>query len=150
MLKLSGYGRNEWLTILTVGILLSAAVILIHWVLVFPVILATLALLAFFRDPDRRIPSQRGVMVAPSDGKVSSIHEIEHFEPFGGPAVCIRIFMSVFVVHVTRCPCHGRVLSMKHTPGKHMNTLNPQSAEDNENNLIMLGHPIRETPVAAV
>ncbi|WP_432800322.1 phosphatidylserine decarboxylase [Poriferisphaera sp. WC338] len=149
-MKLSSYGRNEWLTIIAIGVILTAGVILIHWALAFPVILITLALLAFFRDPDRRIPAQRGVMVAPCDGRVSSIHEIEHFEPFDGPAVCVRIFMSVFVVHVNRCPCHGRVLSMTHTPGKHTNTLNPRSAEVNENNLIILGHPVREHPVAAV
>jgi len=148
---LSRYGKQEWVTLSLIGLLLAAtaAVLQIWWLLALIVVL-TVLVLTFFRDPDRPMPTQRGVAVAPADGKISSVHEVEHFEPVGEPATCIRIFLSVFDVHVNRCPGHGKVASITHTPGKHTNALNPDSAEDNENNLIVLVHPIREHPVAAV
>ena len=154
---LSSYGRNEWLTILASGLMLAVAIVVadaigmpVPWWLAIPVGLLALALVTFFRDPHRPRPTQRNVMVAPADGKVSSVHELEHFEPLGGPATCIRIFLSVFDVHVNRSPCHGEVTSITHKPGKHLSALNPESAEVNESNLIVLRHPIREHPVAAV
>jgi phosphatidylserine decarboxylase len=147
----SPYAKNEWLTIAAIGLLLAiTAGITQIWWLMAVVLVLTVAVLAFFRDPDRPMPTQRNVVVAPADGKISSVHELEHFEPLNGPATCVRIFLSVFDVHVNRCPCHGRVASITHTPGKHGNALNPDSAEANENNLIVLVHPIREHPVAAV
>ncbi len=150
-MKLCGYARNEWLAIILVGLLLIASAIALGWwPLAVLIAAAVAAVLTFFRDPERRVPTQRGAIVAPADGRVSSIHELDHFPPFDGPAVCIRIFMSVFDVHLNRSPCHGIVKSITHTPGDHRNTLNPESAEVNENNLIVMSHPVRDEPVAAV
>ncbi len=148
---LSSYGKYEWLTITAVGLMLTVTCAMLGWwwalLLILPV---TAALLAFFRDPNRRTPSQRGAVIAPADGRISSIHEVEHFEPFGGPATCIRIFLSVLDVHINRSPCHGQVSSITHKPGDHKNALNPESAETNESNLIVLNHPIKGHPLAAV
>ncbi len=148
---LSPYAKSEWMTILGIGTLLSvsAGLMQLWWLLVL-LLIVTAALLAFFRDPDRQVPTQRGIMVSPADGKISSVHEVEHFEPFGEGALCIRVFLSVLDVHVNRSPAHGAVLSITHKPGDHLNVLNPVSAEVNESNLIVLGHPVRRTPIAAV
>jgi phosphatidylserine decarboxylase len=148
---LSPYAKNEWITIAAVGLLLTlASVITGLWLLALLILPVTAALLAFFRDPNRKTPSQRGAMIAPADGRVSSVHQIDHFEPFDGPATCIRIFLSVLDVHINRSPCHGQVTSVTHKPGDHKNALNPTSAETNESNLIVLAHPIRRHPLAAV
>ena len=148
---LSNYGKSEWLTILIAGLLLAASAALIGpWWLAVLILALAGAGLAFFRDPDRPMPTQRNIVVAPADGKVSSVHELDHFEPFNEPATCVRIFLSVFDVHINRSPCHGQIQSITHTAGKHGNALNPDSAEDNENNLIVMVHPIRGHPVAAV
>ncbi|MBL4702012.1 MAG: phosphatidylserine decarboxylase family protein [Phycisphaeraceae bacterium] len=148
---LSPHAKSEWTTILVIGLLLSATAILAGWWwLSIPLIIATLGLMLFFRDPDRPIPTQRGIMVSPADGKVSSIHEVEFFEPFNGPAICVRIFLSVFDVHINRSPIHGVVTSITHKPGEHLNVLNPKSAEVNEYNLLIFAHPIRRDIVAAV
>lgn len=148
---LTPYGKRECLGILAGSLALMLVALLLRWwvpaALVFPI---ALALLAFFRDPKRRIPSQRGIMVAPADGRVSSIHRIDHFEPLGQPALCVRIFLSVLDVHVNRSPCHGRVVSITHAPGRYMNALNPESAGVNESNLVVLEHPTRREPLAAV
>lgn len=148
---LSSYAKNEWLTILAVGFCVGLSLVLLgYWPGSVLVGLIVFGLLMFFRDPERRTPTHRGAVVAPADGKVSSIHEVEHFEPFGGPAVCVRIFMSVFDVHVNRCPCHGKVVSITHQPGAHRNTLNPESAEDNESMTTVFVHPVKNHHVAAV
>jgi phosphatidylserine decarboxylase len=148
---LSKHAKQECVTIAAVGFMLSVAVVIIHlWWLLFLTVPATIALLAFFRDPERRTPSQRGVMVAPADGRISSIHEIEHYEPLGGPVVCIRIFLSVLDVHINYSPYHTAIESITHTPGEHLNALKPESAEDNENNLLVLVHPNRRYKMAAV
>jgi phosphatidylserine decarboxylase len=148
---LSRHARKEWLTILIIGAMLTITVLIDGWQwLALATVPLTIALLLFFRDPDRSIPSPRGVMVAPADGTISSVHDVDNYEPLEESAVCIRIFLSVFNVHINRSPCHGVVRSLAHKPGKYMNALNPQSAEENESVLMVLEHPFNGRPVAAV
>lgn len=150
-MKLTHYGRRQWLTILIVSALLIAGFIAVKWWIAVGVVAAvTLALLSFFRDPHRHVPTQRGIMVSPADGHVSSIHQVEHYEAFGEPALCIRIFLSVLDVHVNRAPCHCRVGPMTHTPGQYLNAMKPESAAVNESNLIILLHPAKGRPIAAL
>lgn len=150
-MMLSPHARPEWLTILAIAVLVSVAAGLtgVWWAIPLALI-AGLCGVLFFRDPDRSTPSQRNRMIAPADGRISSVHEVDHFEPFDGPATCVRIFLSVFDVHINRCPCHGRVRTITHRPGRHINALNPDSAEVNESNLVVLDHPVKGFPVAAV
>ncbi len=147
----SPYAKRELLTILAIGLMLSFALAFAHsyW-LILLVVVATGALLSFFRDPERHTPMQRGVMVSPADGRITSVHQLDHFEPLGEPVTCIRIFLSVFNVHVNRSPCHGCVESVCHEPGRHQNALKPQSAQVNESSLIVLTHPVRGSRMAAV
>jgi len=148
---LSKYGKYECLVIAALG-LIGAGVcawFALWWVIAIPVVLAA-ALLAFFRDPPRKISTEQNIMVSPADGHISSIHDVEHFEPFGEPALCVRVFLSVLDVHVNRSPCEGKVASITHTPGLKLNALNPKSAEVNEANLVVLHDPSDGHPVAAV
>jgi len=151
-MKLSSLAKAEWITALLAGTMLTFGVIAIEfWWLAFITVPLTLFTVTFFRDPDRTPPTQRGVIVAPADGRVISIHDVKNFKPFDGKtAVCVRIFLSIFNVHVQRSPCHGRVLSVTHKAGKHINVLNPASVEQNEAVLMVLQHPVKEQPVAAV
>ncbi len=148
---LSRYARTEWTVALIVGVMLTAAALIAGWWWLAPLpIIATIAVLLFFRDPVRRPPTQRGAMLAPCDGRVSSIHDVQHFAPFDGPAVCVRVFMSVFDVHLNRVPCHAHVQHISYQPGNHGNTLNPKSIEDNESMTTLLTHPGKGHPLAAV
>ncbi len=148
---LSPHGKPQYVMIVAVSIALSAlAVWLGLWWFTIPIAILSLALLAFFRDPERTVPVRRNIMVAPADGRISSIHEVEHFEPFGEGATCIRIFLSVLDVHINRSPCHGQVGPIMHKPGKYLNALKPESAEENEWVTFALFHPVRKNPVAAV
>ena len=151
MLRLTSYGRPQWLVILAVTAALTAGAIWLHWWwLVVLVWVVSLSLLSFFRDPERRIPVEKSVMVSPADGVVSSVHSLDHYEPLGGPATCVRIFLSVLNVHVNRSPCHGHVASISPKPGQYLDARNPRSAEVNASNLIVMVHPVKRTPVCAV
>jgi phosphatidylserine decarboxylase len=99
-------------------------------------------LFAFFRDPERKIPAEPHAVVSPADGKVSDIAEIEHDELIGGPAVRVGIFLSVFNVHVNRCPCDGKVVCVSYKKGKFINAMNHGGASgQNESNTIVLAEP---------
>ncbi|MDG1895535.1 MAG: phosphatidylserine decarboxylase family protein [Fuerstiella sp.] len=92
----------------------------------------------FFRDPNRSIPTEPGVVVSPADGKIVDIEELEHDEFVGGPAVKIGIFLSIFNVHINRSPIAGRVIGLKYRPGKYLNALRPESARENEQLAVLL------------
>lgn len=148
---LSPFARREWLIIAALGLALVIGALLLGWWIIAAVLaVATLALLGFFRDPARSVPTMRGLVISPADGRVRSIHDVEHFEPFDGPAHCVRIFMSVLDVHVQRAPMHGRVTLIEHRPGKFLNALKPESADENEALTMTLVHPTRDVPVCAV
>jgi len=150
-MALSPFGKREWLSILGGGGLLTVGCLAMGWWIAAAFfVLLTVFLLGFFRDPHRNVPSLRGLMVSPADGKISSIHDVDHFEPFDGPAKCIRIFLSVFDVHVNRSPCHGRVVAITRREGDYLNALKPESADRNEAVMIVLHHPTTKKPVAAV
>jgi phosphatidylserine decarboxylase len=71
-------------------------------------------------------------IVAPADGKVVDVTELEHYDFFDGPAIRIGIFLSIFNVHVNRAPRAGRVAAMHYKPGEFLDALNPESAIRNE------------------
>ena len=92
---LSPYGKTEWLTVILVGLLISiSAALVAPWWVVLLTTLLTLGLVSFFRDPKRESPSDRAVAVAPADGRVTSVHQLDQFAPLEGPATCIRIFLT--------------------------------------------------------
>ncbi|HEY2839469.1 MAG TPA: phosphatidylserine decarboxylase [Pirellulales bacterium] len=89
-------------------------------------------LVYFFRDPQRRPPTDEQILVSPADGRISEITRVEHEPFFDGPAVRIGIFLSIFNVHINRVPARARVLSLRYAPGKFLNALRPESAVENE------------------
>src|SRR4051794_9054872 len=104
---LSLYGWAFWVPVLLLGslaILFCLAIPGMWWLAILFAVL-TLACLAFYRDLPRPVPQQAHVMVAPADGKVSEISQIDFYAPFAGPALKVGIFLSVLDVHVNRVPC---------------------------------------------
>lgn len=130
-----GYFELWWLALLTLPVLI--------W------------LWAFFRDPERPIPAHAGgrvTMVAPADGKVSDVMELESDPVIGEPSVRIGIFLSVFNVHINRSPCSGVVTEVTYRKGKFINALDHSKAsEENESNTIVISeHDNPQRPVAVV
>jgi phosphatidylserine decarboxylase len=96
-----------------------------------PVLLAAF-FLWFFRDPERTIPAGPGLIVSPGDGLVTETALINTPE---GQRQRISIFLSVFDVHVNRSPIGGVLTSVRYQKGQYMNALNPDSADQNEQNI---------------
>jgi phosphatidylserine decarboxylase len=87
----------------------------------------------FFRDPERPVPVEAGLVVSPADGKITEVARILTPE---GERIRLSIFLSVFDVHVNRSPIAGTVREVRYQKGKHLNALHSQSGEKNEQNLV--------------
>ena len=86
----------------------------------------------FFRDPDRTGPRGAGVIIAPADGRVVQVMEVDEPAFMGGRAVRVAIFMNVFNVHVNRYPVSGIVTYRHYNPGKFINAAHDKASLDNE------------------
>jgi len=95
----------------------------------------------FFRDPDRNASDGTEVLVAPADGTVTDVVELDEFEFIGGRALRIGIFLSPFNVHVNRSPCEGVVLNTKFRAGEFLPAYNPKAPERNESLAMALETP---------
>lgn len=112
--------------------LLAIALGLWHWAAAIPPAVFGALILWFFRNPRRASPAAPGLVVAPADGRIVSIRNLEN-DPFvGGPAVEIGIFLSIFNVHVNRVPVAARIIGLTYRPGKFLNALLAASARENE------------------
>jgi phosphatidylserine decarboxylase len=118
------------LSLLAVAVVLAWATGNLAWGVV-PVLLAAF-FLWFFRDPERTIPSEPGLIVSPGDGLVTETAAINTPQ---GPRQRISIFLSVFNVHVNRSPIAGVLTSVRYQKGHYLNAMNPASADQNEQNI---------------
>ncbi len=90
--------------------------------------------LCFFRDPQRRCPSDKNLLLAPADGQVTDIETIQEDNFINGVALRIGIFLSIFDTHINRAPCNVKVEKITYKKGKYKNAMNPQSGRVNESN----------------
>ena len=125
-------GLAELELLLGLFVALAIGLGLLHWSLAVPPAVVAVLVVWFFRNPRRVAPAGAGLVVAPADGKVVAIEEVEFDEFVGGPAVTIGIFLSIFNVHINRMPVAGRVIGVRYRPGKFLNALGSASARENE------------------
>ena len=86
----------------------------------------------FFRVPDRTILDRTNEVIAPVDGKVVMIKEVEENEFLKEKCLQISIFMSPLNVHICRYPVTGKVIYKKYHPGKYLVAWHEKSSEENE------------------
>ena len=145
-MTLTKYGWKRWLPILLAGSVLTLLFIWLiqyhslWWIPSFCTASLTATFLSFFRNPWRTIPGNlpEGAMLSPADGIISAIEYPKTYEGIDGPVVIIRIFLSVFNVHINRVPCDCVVQEIIYRPGKFLDARLPKSAKINESNLIIL------------
>jgi len=92
----------------------------------------------FFRDPERQVPADPGVVVSPADGKVTAVESLAGDGPY---RTRISIFLSVFDVHVNRTPVAGRVTAIEYRRGRFGNAIHATSAVENERNVVRVEGP---------
>jgi len=103
-----------------------------------PVLATSFALLGgffayFFRDPDRQVPQDPGLVVSPADGKVMIAGPTDSRWAPPGDWKQITIFLSPVDVHMNRTPVEGRVTRIQSRPGKFLPAYD-QGSNDNELN----------------
>lgn len=95
-------------------------------------------ILQFFRNPSRKVTASENEIVAPADGKVVVIEEVEETEYFKDKRIQVSIFMSPINVHVNRYPISGIVKYAKYHPGKYLVAWHPKSSIENERTSIVV------------
>ncbi len=93
----------------------------------------------FFRDPQRPIPTEPGLISSPADGKVVLVDEVREDKFLGRPAKRVCIFMDVFDVHVNRAPVAGTVVESKHRAGRFQAAFRLNADQVNEQQATLLG-----------
>ena len=89
----------------------------------------TVFVACFFRNPPREIAGGENSVVAPADGRVIDVAEIE--APDGKKWLRIGIFLSVLDVHVNRCPLAGRVVAKDWGGQAFLAAFNPRAEAEN-------------------
>lgn len=102
------------------------------WLLAFALTLIALWVAYFFRDPERIGERGERLVIAPADGKVVMVTEVDEPTFMKERAIRISIFMNVFNVHVNRYPVSGIIRLVDHTPGRFMNAATEKSSLENE------------------
>lgn len=97
----------------------------------------------FYRCPIRYFPNDDtdNIVVAPADGKVVVIEEVEENEYFHDRRLMISIFMSLFNVHANWFPVDGRVKFVHHQNGNYHKAFLPKASEENERADVMITTP---------
>jgi len=122
-------------------ILLTDKFVSIFWLnklIMIAVLILFILILQFFRNPKRITIENLNQIIAPVDGKIVVIEEVEEKEYFKDKRRQISIFMSPLNVHVTRYPISGQVTFSKYHPGKYLVAWHPKSSEENERTTIVV------------
>jgi phosphatidylserine decarboxylase len=122
------------IVVLVLGLLLA------HW-LAWLGLLFTLFCLFFFRDPERVPPGRLGAVVAPADGRVTSIVPAVPPAELGlgdTPRWRVSIFLSLVNVHVNRIPADATVTRVAYRHGSFINASDDKASEANERNAVAL------------
>ncbi len=110
------------------------------WVLAVLLTLIALWVAYFFRDPERNGPRGDALVIAPADGRIVHITEVDEPTFLGGRALRISIFMNVFNVHVNRYPVSGVVRYVHYNPGKFLNAAVEKASLENEQMSVGIAH----------
>lgn len=119
----------------------AALALVVLWMGFWPVALLLGILAAFmaffFRDPERRPPSDPNVVVAPADGRVTRVRAITDNSD-DGSATVVSIFLSPFDVHINRAPIAGEITNVAYTRGKFLMATNENASLVNEQNALTI------------
>ena len=96
--------------------------------------------LRFFRVPKRTVTALSNKVIAPCDGKVVVIEEVDENEFLNARCIQVSIFMSVWDVHINWYPIAGGVLYQKYHPGKFLVAWEPKASMLNARTSVAVEH----------
>ena len=131
--------------IVLLGILLSESLIELYWLqkgIQITLLFFLIIVLQFFRNPKRVTEINDNQIIAPVDGKVVVVEEVEEPEYFKGKRLQVSIFMSPINVHVTRYALNGTIKYSKYHPGKYLVAWHPKASTENERTTIVVENKV--------
>ena len=129
--------HKEGYKFLAISILATFIVLLFSKFLGFALILITVWVYYFFRDPERYSINDDSYLVSPADGLITDISEKagpEELRLENTSFTRVSVFMNVFNCHVNRTPTSGKVEEIFYKPGKFLNASLDKASEENERN----------------
>ena len=112
-------------------------------------IITYMLMVNFFRCPIRLFKGDTNkVVVAPADGRIVVIEEVDEHEYFHDKRLMISIFMGITNVHANWYPVDGVVQHVSHQNGKFMKAWLPKASTDNERSTIVIKTPEGHTVMA--
>lgn len=133
--------------ILTAFLIIAVAVAILYFVLGFTCLFKIVAIVGlflflfitnFFRCPKRTVTIDDHLVIAPADGKIVAIREVEENEYLKSKCIQVSIFMSIFNVHVNYYPISGKIIYSKYHEGNYLIACHPKSSEKNERTSIVI------------
>src|SRR5215217_5502586 len=120
------------------------------WIILFATFGLLLFIFSFFRIPHRLFTEGDDAVVAPCDGTVVVIEEVQPDGYFTDKRLQLSIFMSPLNVHVNRNPVSGEVLYSQYHKGKYLVAWHPKSSTDNERHSVVYRRNAREVLVKQI
>jgi phosphatidylserine decarboxylase len=109
----------------------------ISWIIFVLTLALLLFIISFFRIPSRKLTVSENAIVAPADGKVVAIEEVDADEYFTDRRIQVSIFMSPLNVHVNRNAVGGDVVYSRYHEGKYLVAWHPKSSTENERHSVV-------------
>ena len=142
--------HREGTNILLVLLLILGVVNVSAWMFIRPAVIPVifsvisgvvyLLILNFFRSPRRHFPGDNvpGLVVSSVDGTVVALERTVEHEYIKGPALQLSVFMTIFNVHANWFPAEGKVIDVRHFPGRFMSAYLPKSSVENEHSSVLI------------
>ena len=151
-----GYKTIAWATLIfgAINILsfyfISFSFPAISWIIFIGTLGLLIFIISFFRIPKRKHTVQENAIVAPADGKVVAIEEVQADEYFTDRRIQVSIFMSPLNVHVNRNPIAGEVVYSQYHKGKYLVAWHPKSSTENERHSVVYKNSGKEILVKQI
>ena len=129
--------HKEGYKFLAISIIITFIVWIFSNFLAAIMLLITIWVYYFFRDPERVSINDNSFLVSPADGLITDISELNGPEELGlenKKYTKISIFMNIFNCHVNRTPTEGKVEEIFYKPGKFLNASLDKASKENERN----------------
>jgi len=127
--------RDAWFYLAILAFLAVLAFWVWPWLAILPGILF-LFISYFFRNPERTIPTDELTLVSPADGVVMDVERVFEDQFLASESIRVRIFLSIFNVHVNRTPMAGEVVFRAYRPGQMIPAFKSHASELNEKNYV--------------
>ena len=120
------------------GIITLLLAILTFTISAIILLIVTLFVAYFFRNPERLTPDREEAVISPADGKIIKVERVSCADLLQGEFLKISIFMNIFNVHVNRIPYSGVVKRIRYSPGRFISAHLDKASDLNEHNAILI------------